>query len=119
MEQFLQKIYTLINHHLSYVKRLKQFLANGGEFQHRSERECEFGQLFYSEVYPQADQFPPEIRDLIYEIERLHRDFHQLACQITETCEEKDLQALYQATDLLIVRLTKLEKTVKNQTANG
>ncbi|MCX8067860.1 MAG: CZB domain-containing protein [Anaerolineae bacterium] len=119
MEQFLQKIYTLINHHLTYAKRLRQFLMDGGEFQHRSERECEFGRLFYGEVFPQANEFPPEIRDLIVDIERLHREFHQLACQITETCDEKDLQALYHATDMLILRLTRLERTIKSQAANG
>jgi hypothetical protein len=113
MSEFLDKIYTLINHHLNYTKRLRLSMETGVAFQHQSERECEFGRLFYGQVYPCANQLPAPVGSVILEIEELHRKFHHTACYAHD---ETKIKEMYHLTDLLISRLVKLEKLGKDYT---
>ncbi len=110
MENFLKNIYTLIIQHMSYIRRLEEACGTGCEFPHKTEKECEFGKLFYSEVFPYVGEMPEDIRHAILEVERLHTQFHEKASNIQAPCTGSgQINDLHKIADFLIIRLTKLE----------
>jgi hypothetical protein len=115
MDNFLNKIYLLINQHIAYVKRLIVACNNEQDFTHRTEHECEFGRLLYGEVMPQLAEMSEPVRQAVLEIERLHTDFHTRARNIVHPCENSDLKSLNTITDFMIIRLTRLEKNIKSE----
>lgn len=109
MENFLKKIYTLIIQHMSYIRKLEAACGSGGAFQHKSERECEFGKLFYGEVMPYLGEMPDDVRESILEVEKLHTEFHTRALSVGEPCTQSRINDLHKIADYLIIRLTRLE----------
>ncbi len=97
MEQSLQELRTLLKRieliiaqHINYVDRLKKSLRSGEAFPHKKCTECAFGKLFYSEIWPNKDQYPLEIASLLETIERLHCDFHQKAFEIESVATQEE-----------------------------
>jgi hypothetical protein len=113
MDNFIYKIYSLTTQHLAYIRRLDAACKSGQPFVHKTERECEFGRLLYGEVMPEFDQLPEDIRPIVLEVERLHKDFHAKAKTITCPYEKADMDGLHRITDFLIINLTKLDKKAK------
>ncbi len=110
MENFLKNIYTLIIQHMSYIRRLEEACGKGGEITHKTEKECDFGKLFYSEVFPYVGEMPEDIRRAILEVEKLHTQFHEKARDIRTPCTGTgQINDLHKIADFLIIRLTKLE----------
>lgn len=110
MENFLNKIYTLIVQHMAYVRRLEAACNENRDFPHKTERECDFGKLLYTEVMPFLDEMPEDVRRSVLEIEMLHTDFHVKARELPGHGEKLNINDLHRITDFLIIRLTKLER---------
>jgi len=72
----------LILQHVNYLNKLDDCIKQKAAFEHKKHTDCNFGKLFYSEVWPSLETFPDDIKQVIKEIEEEHRMFHSTASEV-------------------------------------
>ncbi|MFA6467551.1 MAG: CZB domain-containing protein [Bacteroidota bacterium] len=102
----------LILQHVNYLNKLDDCIKQKAQFDHKKASECNFGKLFYSEVWPSLDAFPEEIKLVIKDIEAEHQLFHSTAREVNTLDPE---QGKVDATTAckLILKLYHLDELVK------
>ncbi|MGK0689874.1 MAG: CZB domain-containing protein [Aquificaceae bacterium] len=76
--------------HATYISKLEKSIKNNQPFEHKSHKDCSFGKRFYPEVYARLEEYPPHIRELIEEIEKTHREFHEIAFEVEKASSEEE-----------------------------
>jgi len=84
-----------LSQHALYISKLERAIENRQPFEHKTCRECAFGKRFYEEVYPCMEEYEDKIKELLYEIEKLHCDFHEVASKInTQNPKPEDMEII-------------------------
>ncbi len=84
-----------LSQHALYISKLERAIESGQPFEHKTCRECAFGKKFYEEVYTRMEEYEDEIKELLYEIEKLHCDFHEVASKIdTQNPKPEDMEII-------------------------
>jgi len=81
----------LILQHVNYLNKLDDSIKQRAVFEHKKHTDCNFGKLFYSEVWPSLNNYPDDIKLVIKDIEKEHQIFHTMASQVNtlEPVQEK------------------------------
>ncbi|MFN3472353.1 MAG: CZB domain-containing protein [Aquificaceae bacterium] len=77
-------------------------------FEHKAPTECAFGKRFYSEIWPHVDQYPPEIAEVIRQIESMHREFHEKAYEVEKANTTEEKQEIINSVKQISVELFRL-----------
>lgn len=109
-----------IAQHELYLKRLKLAIQNFYNFSHKEccrdtkENCCAFGQTFYRDIMPRIDEFPQPIKEILYQIEEAHCQFHEISKKIDTKNPDENLVKQMQDTSLTLYHLLlKLEHMLK------
>ncbi|MDW8294207.1 MAG: CZB domain-containing protein [Aquificaceae bacterium] len=107
--------------HEIYLKRLRRAIEKLDSFNHKEcckytkENCCAFGQAFYRDVMPRIDSFPPQVKEVLLEIEEVHCRFHEIGKKIDTKNPDQALVKEMQDTSLNLYQLLmRLEKMLAN-----
>ncbi|MCX8060372.1 MAG: CZB domain-containing protein [Aquificaceae bacterium] len=105
-----------ISSHSIYISKFEKALQDRTTFEHKTCRECAFGQRFYSTVYPHMEEFEDDVRKALEEIEKIHCDFHQTLSKIDTRNPadgyEEDLRHAKNLSTQLIQKLLQLRRLI-------
>ncbi|MFA5833044.1 MAG: CZB domain-containing protein [Bacteroidota bacterium] len=112
LQSLVSQLDYLILQHVNYLNKLDECVRLQTVFEHKKHTECNFGKLFYSDIWPSVQNFPDDIKQVIKEIEDEHRIFHTTASEVNTL---KPTQETVDATTAckLILKLYHLEELVK------
>lgn len=112
LTSLIEQVDSLILQHVNYLDRLEDAVKKRVEFTHKKPTECNFGKLFYSDVWPKLESFPTDIKQIIISIEDEHRLFHDTAAQVN-TLQPAQEQVDATTACKLILKLYRLDELVK------
>ncbi|MFA6457439.1 MAG: CZB domain-containing protein [Bacteroidota bacterium] len=112
LTQLINQMDFLILQHVNYLNKLDECVKQKAQFEHKKHTDCNFGKLFYSEIWPSVDVFPDDIQQVVKDIEQEHRIFHATASEVNTT---NPMQEKVDATTAckLILKLYHLDELVK------
>lgn len=114
LQHLVENLDRLILQHLNYLNRLDEAIKKKSPFPHKQPTECEFGKLFYAEVWPERETFSDQIKNIVVRIEQEHRTFHTTAGQMDPTSSA--VAALDDAIACrLVLHLYELDKKLKEK----
>jgi hypothetical protein len=109
----MNQIDTLILQHLNYLNRLEEACKTKQTFPHKLPTDCNFGKLFYSEVWPMRDSLSVDFRRMVEDVEGTHRKFHATTAVIDPlNTQQAELDPTVAC--MLILKLYSLERAVKS-----
>ena len=112
LSRLMEQVDTLILQHLNYLNKLEDACKKKEQFTHKQPTECNFGKLFYTDVWSSRESFPEEVRTVVVDIEKEHQLFHATAAKINATNpSQQEIDAT--SACKLILKLYHLEKLVK------
>jgi hypothetical protein len=114
LQHLVENLDRLILQHLNYLNRLDDAIKKKAQFAHKQPTDCDFGKLFYAEVWPGKDKYSAPVQESIARIEQEHRTFHAMAGKVDPTSTSvaalDDTLACW-----LVLHLYDLEKQLKEK----
>ncbi len=114
LKELLNEVDVFISQHAIYISKLERAIRNREEFAHH---ECNFGVKWESTVVPVKDVLPEEVRALVEEIEKIHREFCEVSMQIDpknpRSSDEEKLNRMKELSTALLQKLLALKRLVK------
>ncbi len=112
LNQLVNQLDYLILQHVNYLNKLDDSIKNKALFEHKKATDCNFGKLFYKDVWPSTETFPEDIKNVIKEIEEEHRLFHSTASEV-DTLNPAQSKVDATTACKLILKLYHLEDLMK------
>lgn len=116
LTSIIRDLDVILSMHYIYISKLEKAIEKGEPFEHKAPTECAFGKRFYSEIWPHVDQYPPEIAEVIRQIESKHREFHEKAYEVEKlraTKEKEELIKFVKRTSTELIRTVLQLKNIR------
>jgi hypothetical protein len=114
LSSLIEQVDSLILQHLNYLNNIEHACKKREQFVHKQPTDCNFGKLFYREVWPMKESFPEDLRSAIAEIEQEHQQFHVTGAKV-DTVNPKQDEVDATSACKLILKLYALESLVKQK----
>jgi len=116
LKELLNEMDVFISQHAIYISKLERAVKNRKEFGHH---ECNFSVKWRSTVVPIKDKLPEEVKALVEEIEKIHREFREVSTQIDpknlQPSDEEKLNRMKELSTALLQKLLALKRLVKEE----
>jgi hypothetical protein len=117
IKEFLDEVDMLIAQHAIYISKLEKTINKGGEFDHKSCNECNFGVKWNNHVAPLKDDLEDKLKALADEIEKIHCEFHEISMQIDpknpKSSDKENLSRMQELSTLLLQKLLAFKRFLK------